>query len=86
MRDLFLSCLKRSHFPEQELNPGPLQWDHGVLATRPPGKSLILFVFTDGTEIVPESCKASDSHFTYVSLHLTWYVVHTIRSDDSKVR
>ena len=28
-------------FPHRELNPGPLHWEHGVLATGPPGKSLI---------------------------------------------
>ena len=27
-------------FPDQQSNPGPLQWEHGILATGPPGKSL----------------------------------------------
>ena len=27
------------YFPYQGLNPGPLHWEHGVLATEPPGKS-----------------------------------------------
>ena len=27
-------------FPDQGSNPGPLHWDHGILATQPPGKSL----------------------------------------------
>ena len=27
-------------FPDQGLNPGPLPWEHGVSATRPPMKSL----------------------------------------------
>ena len=26
-------------FPDQELNPGPLHWEHGLLATEPPGRS-----------------------------------------------
>ena len=26
-------------FPDQESIPGPLHWEHGVLATGPPGKS-----------------------------------------------
>ena len=26
-------------FPDQGSNPGPLHWEHGVLATGPPGKS-----------------------------------------------
>ena len=29
------------YFPVQEWNPGPLHWEHGVLATRPPGKSQV---------------------------------------------
>ena len=31
-------------FPGQGLNLGPLSWKHGILATRPPGKSHILFL------------------------------------------
>ena len=27
-------------FPDEGLNLGPLNWEHGVLATGPPGKSL----------------------------------------------
>ena len=27
------------YFPDQGPNSGPLQWDHGVLATGQPGKS-----------------------------------------------
>ena len=27
-------------FPDQGLNPGPLHWEHRVLSTAPPGKSL----------------------------------------------
>ena len=27
-------------FPDWGLNPGPMNWEHGVLATGPPGKSL----------------------------------------------
>ena len=27
-----------SQFPNQELNPSPLHWKHGVLSTGPPGK------------------------------------------------
>ena len=30
-------------FPDQGSDPGPLHWEHRVLATRPPGKSLILY-------------------------------------------
>ena len=29
-------------FPDQGLNPSPLHWELGVLATGPPGKSLFL--------------------------------------------
>lgn len=28
----------RIQFPDQVSNPGPLHWEQGVLATRPPGK------------------------------------------------
>ena len=31
-------------FPDLALNPGPLHWEHGVLATGPPGKSLVSLV------------------------------------------
>ena len=30
----------RIQFPDQGSNPGPLHWEHGVLPTGPPGKSL----------------------------------------------
>ena len=30
--------------PDQESNPGPLHWKHQVLATGPPGKSLLSFL------------------------------------------
>ena len=39
-----LSCGMWDVFPEQGLNLGHLHWDHGVLATGPPGKSLSFFV------------------------------------------
>ena len=32
-------------FPGQGLVPGPLHWEHGVLATGPPGKSQVFFLF-----------------------------------------
>ena len=48
-----LSCSRRApqlrhacgiQFPDQGSNPGPLHWEHGVLSTVPPGKSLIYFL------------------------------------------
>ena len=42
-------------FPDQELNPGPLHWEHGVLATEPLGKS------QDGLLFIVYSC-AQISH------------------------
>ena len=45
MQDLFscgmgtLSSACGIQFPDQALNPGPLHWERGVLATGPPGKS-----------------------------------------------
>lgn len=37
----------RSQFTDQELNLYPLQWDYGVLASKPPGKSLFSFFVSD---------------------------------------
>ena len=34
-----LSCSMWNWFPDQGSNPGPLHWEHRVLATGPPGKS-----------------------------------------------
>ena len=34
-----LSCTCRIYLPDQDLNPDPLHWEHGVLATGPPEKS-----------------------------------------------
>ena len=35
---LVVAC--RIYFPKQGLNPGPLHWEGGIVATGPPGKSL----------------------------------------------
>ena len=32
-------------FPDQGSNLGPLHWEHGILATAPPGKSQLWFLF-----------------------------------------
>ena len=37
-----LKWLVGSQLPEQGLNPGPWQWKHWILTTRPPGNSQIL--------------------------------------------
>ena len=34
---------KSVQFPDQGLNPGPLHWERGVLATGSPGKSRLYF-------------------------------------------
>ena len=42
------SQLQHAHgiqFPDQGSNPGPLHWEHGVLSTAPPGKSLSTILF-----------------------------------------
>ena len=46
-----LVAARRIWFPDQGSNPGPLHWEHGVLATGPPGKSLDAFSLVI-TEIV----------------------------------
>ena len=33
-----LCCCMWDQFPDQGLSPGPLHWEHGVLAAGPPGK------------------------------------------------
>ena len=38
-----LSCTCGIQFPDQGLNPGPLHWERGVLATGSPGKSRLYF-------------------------------------------
>ena len=32
-----------SYFPDQGMNLSPLHWEHGVLATGPPGKCPLIF-------------------------------------------
>ena len=45
MRDLWsLAVACGTQFPEQGSNLSPLHWEHGVLATGPPGKSLYHFL------------------------------------------
>ena len=36
----FLVATCGIYFPDHELNSGPLIWEHRILATGPPGKSL----------------------------------------------
>ena len=36
-----LSCSMWDLVPDQRSKLGPLHWEHGVLATGPPGKSLV---------------------------------------------
>ena len=43
----FLSCRMRDLVPQPGLNLGPLHWEHRVLATGPPAKSLHIFNFTE---------------------------------------
>ena len=38
-------CMWELKFPDQGLNPGPLNWERGVLSTGPPGKSGFVLVF-----------------------------------------
>ena len=53
--DLVAACVM---FPEQELNPGPLPWKHGVLATGPPGKSP--HIFTSSPWLLLRDCAVED--------------------------
>ena len=38
-----LAAADEIQFPDQESNPRPRRWEHGVLATGPPGKPLPYF-------------------------------------------
>ena len=38
-RSDFLVAVRGTRFPDQGSNPGPLHWEHGVLPTRPSGRS-----------------------------------------------
>ena len=40
-----LSCVMCGLIPDQGLNPGPLHYECGILATGPPGKSLHLKMY-----------------------------------------
>ena len=48
--------------PDQGLNPDPLHWEHGVLATGPPGKSLEFRFLT------PTLCCFSRASPSFISL------------------
>ena len=41
--DSQLWCACGIQFPDQGSNPGSLHWEHGVLPTGPPGKSLFVY-------------------------------------------
>ena len=44
----------RVQFPDQGSNPGPLLWEHGVLATGPPWESLSFFSHTNSSVWLPD--------------------------------
>ena len=50
--DSQLWCACGIQCPDRGSNPGPLHWEHGVLPTGPPGKSLEINVFGYGTVYV----------------------------------
>ena len=61
---LVVACMRtqlqhacRILFPDKGLNLGPLHWEHGVLPTRPPGKSLYM-IFTS----VPRKASSVKGH------------------------
>ena len=61
----FLSYRMRDLVPQPGLNLGPLHWEHRVLATGPPGKSLHIFNFTEFHLLV-----TLDPHFSlFLFLH-----------------
>ena len=58
-------------FPDQGLNPSPLHWELGVLATGPPGKSLFLYFFKSRA-LQSISSAPKTSHDSWL-LHLFTY-------------
>ena len=60
-----LCCCMWDQFPDQGLSPGPLHWEHGVLAAGPPGKSqtpafLAQLLASDSVLFAPLSGSALD--------------------------
>ena len=66
-----VSCDLWDPFPDKGWNPGPLHWEHGVLATGPPGKSCeflfylmfchLLLGFPGGTAVMNLPVNAEDT-------------------------
>ena len=56
MRDLQL-WHEGQAVPDLGLNPGPLHWEHGVLATGPPGKSQEFCLLIKYLQILTEQYK-----------------------------
>ena len=58
--------------PWPGVEPGPRHWEHGALATGPPGKSLAQLTFNISYLI--DEFKATET-FTY--FHHNWDILHT---------
>ena len=63
-------------FPNQGLNPCPLHLEHGVLITRPPGKSLI----TAGLSTEVNSCNSSAQN-PLITSQRPWHESQSLRHD-----
>ena len=50
-------------FPNQGSNPCPLQWEHGVLTTGPPGKSLACTFYLSGGQVCHKPHTSTMSSF-----------------------
>ena len=62
-----------TYFLDQGLNPGPLHWEHGILATGPPGKSPLLKLKTEFKAFHRELPLAYKVMFKFLSMQ---YKVH----------
>ena len=65
-----LSCSMWDLVPLPGIEPRPLHWKHGVLATRPPGKSLLV-LFSSETETVWASCGQARNSWSTVPKYMS---------------
>ena len=72
-----LAVVCGTYFPDQGLNPGPLHWEHGTLATGPPGKSPHYCFWKSDTKHIGRSLweKARVGWFERIALKHVYYHV-----------
>ena len=66
-----LSCNMWDLVPWPGVEPRPLHWEHGVLATGPPGKSLRICIFNTVPAVIESLIWAKSSFFSFVSKQIS---------------